>query len=339
MFGIRKTRGFYDDFEAGFGLCILGAPAGPAQAAVAGASGSAGCSLLFAIPPLKMLRLAVKPVTSWQPASVLLTLYLITFLQRILESRSQIRLAQEDLNRLFHNHRINILGACLFIGLLPSAASMLLCAELVKNETEGCLSPRDQVFTASWLRHIPESALPTYTAVLLILAFDLDVVAAVSIVCVLAAVIYRVRPAELKRFFLSAFEKKMLGNTLLVLILKEFLSRTGALEALPRALSALPLPSYLIFGLLFFLAMLVSGSTAAIAMAAPLAFSAAQGNVPRMVFLMCVTHGASQLLPTHVCLVVAADYFHLPLGSLVRRTIPAVALFCLGAAAYYQLLL
>ena len=126
----------------------------------------------------------------------------------------------------------------------------------------------------------------------------------------------------------------MLGNTLLFLILKEFLSRTGALEALPRAL-----PSYLIFGLLFFLATLVSGSTAAIAMAAPLAFSAAQGNVPRMVFLMCVTHGASQLLPTHVCLVVAADYFHLPLGSLVRRTIPAVALFCLGAAAYYQLLL
>ena len=74
-------------------------------------------------------------------------------------------------------------------------------------------------------------------------------------------------------------------------------------------------------------------------MAAPLAFSAAQGNVPLMVFLMCVTHGASQLSPTHVCLVVAADYFHLPLGSLVRRTIPAVALFCLGAAAYYQLLL
>ena len=169
MFGIRKKRGFYDDFEAGFGLCILGAPAGPAQAAVAGASGSAGCSLLFAIPPLEMLRLAVKPVTSWQPASVLLTLYLITFLQRILELRSQIRLAQEDLNRLFHNRRIKILGACLFIGLLPSAASMLLRAELVKNETDGCLSSRDQAFTASWLRHIPESALPTYTAVLLML--------------------------------------------------------------------------------------------------------------------------------------------------------------------------
>lgn len=298
----------------------------------------AAAALLFAIPPLEMLRLAVKPVTNWQPASVLLTLYLITFLQRILESRSQIRLAQEDLNRLFHNRRINILGACLFIGLLPSAASMLLCTELVKNETEGCLSPRDQAFTASWLRHIPESALPTYTAVLLMLnlsgvetaAFLLEMLPPVLM---LGAIGYlfclrRVRPAELKRFFLSAFERKMLGNTLLVLILKEFLSRTGALEALPRALSALPLPSYLIFGLLFFLATLVSGSTAAVAMAAPL-----------MVFLMCVTHGASQLSPTHVCLVVAADYFHLPLGSLVRRTIPAVALFCLGAAAYYQLLL
>ncbi len=106
-------------------------------------------------------------LTTWSSFSVLLSLYLITFLQRILESRGQIRLAQQNLNAVFHNRRVNIIGACLFIGLLPSAASMILCSDIVKEATDGYLKPKEQAFVSSWFRHIPESALPTYTAVLL----------------------------------------------------------------------------------------------------------------------------------------------------------------------------
>ena len=126
-------------------------------------------ALLYKIPIRNIFNLNMKVITGRSSISVLLSLYLITFLQRILEARSQIKLAQNDLDGLFHNRRINIIGACLFIGLLPSAASMLLCAELVKNSTEGYLNEKEQAFTASWFRHIPESCLPTYTAVLLML--------------------------------------------------------------------------------------------------------------------------------------------------------------------------
>ena len=272
-------------------------------------------AILYQIFPLDMVHLTGKVITSWSSISVLLSLYLITFLQRILEARSQIRLAQEDLNGLFHNRRINIIGACLFIGLLPSAASMLLCAELVKNSTDGYLDSKDQAFVSSWFRHIPESVLPTYTAVLLmlslsgvetakfmagmippvlflgalgyfvylrrvpttvdtpkssnrladllhllghlwslililvlILAFHFEVVTAVLISIILSIFVYHVTAQELKQFVFSAFEKKMLGNTFLVLILKEFLSFTGVLPQLPDALANLPLPTYLIFG-------------------------------------------------------------------------------------------
>lgn len=38
-----------------------------------------------------------------------------------------------------------------------------------------------------------------------------------------------------------------------------------------------------------------------------------------MVYLMCVAHAASQISPTHVCLVVASDYFHVTLGDLVKN--------------------
>ena len=368
--------------------------------------GLAATALFFGILPPDMLKLTGKVVTGWSSLSVLLSLYLITFLQRILESRSQIRLAQEDLNRLFHNRRINIIGACLFIGLLPSAASMLLCAELVKNATDGYLEPKEQAFVSSWFRHIPECTLPTYTSVLLmlslsgvetarfmagmivpvvilgalgyfvylrkvptavdtpksenrlkdfgrlighlwslililvlILVFHLQVVLAVLITIVLSIFVYRIRPAELKTFVFSEFEKKMLGNTFLVLVLKEFLAFTGVLTRLPDALSALPLPMYLIFGLLFFLATLINGSTAAIAMGTPLAFAAIPGGAPLMIYLMCMTHAANQLSPTHICLVVATDYYHVTLGDLVRKTLPLTVTFCVLITLYYNLLL
>lgn len=368
--------------------------------------GLAATAILYQIFPSDMVHLTGKVIVSRSSISVLLSLYLITFLQRILEARSQIRLAQEDLNGLFHNRRINIIGACLFIGLLPSAASMLLCAELVKNSTDGYLDAKEQAFVSSWFRHIPESVLPTYTAVLLmlslsgtetakfmigmippvlflgalgyfvylrripttvdtpksanrladllhllrhlwsliltlvlILAFHFEVVTAVLVSIVLSIFVYHVTAQELNQFVFSSFEKKMLGNTFLVLILKEFLSFTGVLPQLPDALAKLPLPTYLIFGLLFFLATIISGSTAAIAMGTPLAFAAIPGGAPLMIYLMCMAHAASQLSPTHVCLVVASDYFHIPLGDLVRKTMPISLTFCVLITVYYHLLL
>ena len=173
---------------------------------------------------------------------------------------------------------------------------------------------------------------------LLILAFHFQVVAAVAVTIAAAILVYRVRVDELKRMVRSAFEKKMLGNTFLVLVLKDFIAGTGVLEQLPDAMAALPLPTYLIFALLFFVATVISGTTGAIAMGAPLAFAAIPGGMPLMVYLMCIVHAASQVSPTHVCLVVASDYFHVPLGGLIRRTLPVSLLFCVLMTGYYRLL-
>ncbi|MCI8512033.1 MAG: DUF401 family protein [Lachnospiraceae bacterium] len=375
----------------------------PLHEALAG--GAAAVIVLFRVPPVTAGRTVASVLTTWSSLAVLLSLYMITFLQRILEARRQIKLAQEDLNGIFHNCRINAAGASLFIGLLPSAASMILCSEIVKDASDGYLKPKEQAFVASWFRHIPESTLPTYTGVLLmanltgveigtymigmivpvctltllgymlylrripaetgtppsasrgrdalhlfchlwslllilllILAFHFQVVAAVAVTIAAAILVYRVRVDELKRMVRSAFEKKMLGNTFLVLVLKDFIAGTGVLEQLPDAMAALPLPTYLIFALLFFVATVISGTTGAIAMGAPLAFAAIPGGMPLMVYLMCIVHAASQVSPTHVCLVVASDYFHVPLGGLIRRTLPVSLLFCVLMTGYYRLL-
>lgn len=367
--------------------------------------GLAATALLYRIPPAAALERAAGVFTDWDSLSVLLSLYLITYLQRMLEARQQIKLAQQDLNRLFHNRRVNTAVAPLFIGLLPSAAAMILCGDIVKDSTQGYLDPKEQAFVTSWFRHIPESTLPTYTGVLLmtslsgvplphfmagmilpiaalflvgywpcihrlpkdpgtppsenrlrdvwnlfghlwplllilalILAAKFQVVTAVLASILLTALVHRFSPGELLPFFKSAFEKKMLLSTLFVLILKEFIAYTGVLQLLPEALSVLPIPTWLVFALLFFFGGIISGTQGIIALGTPMAFSAIPGGMPLMVLLMCMCHAASMVSPVHVCLVVAADYYHITMGELIRKNIPSALVFSALMLGYYQVL-
>ena len=374
-------------------IVILLALKRPLYQAILGALIAA--ALLYRIPPRAILSQTARVFTDWNSFSVLVSLYLITYLQRMLEARSQIKLAQLDLNGLFHNRRVNAAGAPLFIGLLPSAAAMILCADIVKDSTDGYLDPKEQAFVTSWFRHIPESTLPTYTGVLLMASlsgqplgrFMLGMIIPMLILAlvgyfpyflrlprdpgtprsenrardalnlvkhlwslmlilvlilafdfVLAAFVYRFSFAELKGFLVSAFEVKLLLNTFLILVLKEFISYTGVLTLLPAVLSTLPIPEWLVFAIMFFVGGAISGSNGIIALGTPLAFSTLDGGIPLMVLLMCMCHAASLISPVHVCLVVASDYFKITMGQLIRKTIPASLVFALLMIGYYLLL-
>lgn len=363
-------------------------------------------ALLFRITPLQIIRQTSGVLTNWNSLSVLVSLYLITYLQRMLEARNQIKMVQQDLNGLFHNRRINTAGAPMFIGLLPSAAAMILCGDIVKDATDGYMDSREQAFVTSWFRHIPESSLPTYSGVLLmvnlsgvplpefmlgmivpvlvlvflgywlylrrlpadpgtppvqnrrgealklichlwtlivvlslILVFGLSVVPAVLIVLIMAAVYYRFNPVELCIMARRSIEVNLLANTFLVLVLKEFIAYTGVLTLLPEVLSGLQVPGYLVFALMFFAGSLISGTNGIIALGTPLAFAAIPGGMPLMVLLMCMCHAASQVSPTHVCLVVAAEYYHITLGELIRKTLPVALTFAVLMIGYYNILI
>lgn len=342
--------------------------------------------------------------TSWSAISILLAFYFIAFFQRTLETRRQLELAQKDLNGIFHNRRINTAGSSIFIGLLPAAAAMNLCSQIVKDATDGYLNKKEQAFVTSWIRHIPESILPTYSSVLLmlsisgletasyitgmlipviilmaigyfaglnripkdpgtpvsenkmqdvvnlfkhlwslmliillILVFKMEVCWAVLVVTIGCIFIYRVKWNELKPIFRSAFETRLLLNTYMVLVLKEFISHTGALEILPDMVQKLPLPTYLIFAVLFFIITVISGSNGAIAVGAPLAFAALPVNTALIVYLMCITHAASQMGLTHTCVMVAAEYYGITFGEMIRKTVPYSLLFCVLMTIYYNL--
>lgn len=385
---------------------IIGLLAAKRPLRLAFLGGMLAVAVLFRMPIFEVLGRAGGVLIDPDSLSILISLYLITFLQRMLEKRDQITLAQRDLDGLFHNRRVNAAVASMFIGLLPSAAATILCGDMVRDASDGYLASDEQAFVTSWFRHIPETTLPTYSSVLLMaglsgvplprfmlgmlppiavmlalgwavslrkipsdpgtpkspnrardavglvqhlwaflailvlmLAFDVPVVAAVLAVLAAAVFVYRFRPGELRPMVKSAFDRDLLLNTYLVLVFKEFIAFTGVLELLPGLLAKLPVPSYLVFALLFFVGGIISGMNAIIALGTPLAFAALPGGASLMVLLMCMCHAASQLSPTHVCVVVAAEHFGIPLSRLIRRVLPVALLFCALMVGYYRILI
>lgn len=81
---------------------------------------------LYGVTPLRSWQLLIITVQDWNMMSILIILYLLTFLQKMLDRRHQIQLALQDLNGLFNNRRINASIAPIFLGLLPSTAVILI---------------------------------------------------------------------------------------------------------------------------------------------------------------------------------------------------------------------
>ena len=53
---------------------------------------------------------------------------------------------------------------------------------------------------------------------------------------------------------------------------------------------------------------------------------------------MSSSYAAMQISPTHVCLFVAAEYFKVNIGELVKRNIPMILLFFAAALGYTAVL-
>ncbi len=123
--------------------------------------------LLWQIPLGTCGELLWTATKDWDNITVLLVLYIITFLQRLLERRQQLKAAQLDLNGIFNNRRINATVAPIFIGLLPSAAAAIICGDIVSDACRDDLTTDEKAFVTSYFRHIPESFLPTYTSVII----------------------------------------------------------------------------------------------------------------------------------------------------------------------------
>lgn len=364
--------------------------------------------ILYTVPIGKSLELFKHGITDTNTINLILAFYSITFIQRMLEKKNFINLAEQTLDNIFNSKRVNIMLAPFIIGLLPSVSAVLIAAPIVKNSAGDSLSTEEKAFVTSYYRHISETFLPTYASILLalnlsgiqatrfvfamlpivailfilgyvfyvkkipktpvsienknidkirefkklfiylwpiiavitlILGFSVPVWIASLTIIVLFAIIHRFTLKELFPMIRGAFEVKLILSTVCIMIFSKVLAHVGIITRLPTYFEHLSLHPVIVFGLIFLASTLIAGSQATIALVIPMAFAAIpDGGVPMMVFLMSLTYIAMQISPTHICLLITAEYYNITFIDLVRKTMPVLVSFLVITIVYSWLL-
>ncbi|EQB89552.1 integral membrane protein (TIGR00529 family) [Clostridium punense] len=132
-------------------------------------AGILGTILLYGINPVQSIKLIKDGAFSLATLNLILAFYTITFLQRMMEKRDHLMLAEKSLSNLFNNRRVNAMIAPFIIGLLPSPGAVLIASPIVDNAGENYISIEEKTFITSYFRHISEAFLPTYSTILLAL--------------------------------------------------------------------------------------------------------------------------------------------------------------------------
>lgn len=123
--------------------------------------------LLYWMPAQTVGRAVVVGALSWDTIQLLLVLYLITFLQRMLEKRHCLSDAKDALDGLFNSRRVDASVAPTLLGMLPAVGTVLICGDIVRESTDGYLKVEEQACVTSYYRHVSELFFPTYTSILI----------------------------------------------------------------------------------------------------------------------------------------------------------------------------
>ena len=134
---------------------------------IAVAVGAVLGAILYQMGFVHSFEVAWRGVWNADTISVIVITYLITFLQRMMEQKGDLLLAQRSLSGIFNSRRVNASVAPIFIGLLPSPAAAFIAGDMVKSSCGDYLDKNEQAFVTSYFRHIPESCLPTYSSIIL----------------------------------------------------------------------------------------------------------------------------------------------------------------------------
>lgn len=180
---------------------------------------------------------------------------------------------------------------------------------------------------------------PLAACILIVITFNISIMIVLPCIIVAAIIVYKLSAEEILRFAKSSFETRIIFNTIILMMFKNLISYTGVMENIPVLFEKAPLPLFVSFGMLMLFGTIISGANAMIVLIIPLAFSAFPGaGTPLLVFLMALSYIAMQISPTHICLAVITEYFHVSWAELVARTLPVAVSFIVIVHLYYLLL-
>lgn len=189
------------------------------------------------------------------------------------------------------------------------------------------------------IRNLFLSLWPVGLIIFGVMTVDIDVYLVTIFVIILYFFVNKFKFSDIRPFFKAAFEPNVILSTIFMLVFKDYILNTDAVESLPRLFAQLPLPNYLVFSGICFIGSVIAGSTAILAIGLPLAYATIpNGGAPLLVLLSSMAFAAMQVSISHICLFLSSAYFKVEVASLIKRTIPVITVFCILLVGYYLLL-
>ena len=231
--------------------------------------------------------------------------------------------------------------ASFVLGMLPVVVCLFLAGYVVylrkiPKETGLVYEEAKSVY---W-KLLVKSIWPIFLSIAIVLTLNTPVWVAVLTCIVLEFFVQTFSFAEIKPFFRTAFESKLMLNTLAVMVFGNLLRSTGVVDLLPIYLAKLPIPTFLIWALIFAIGTLVGGSMTIFVLAIPMLMASvpAAEFYPMFLLVMSVSYTVMQVNPTHICLTLCAEDYKIPLGSLIVKTAPLAAVATALCIGYYFIL-
>lgn len=226
------------------------------------------------------------------------------------------------------------------IGMLPEIVILILvgCFWLYRGRVPVMAEGEKSANVAKDLKDFIFGIWPIIGAIILIVGFGTPTWAAVLIMTVAYYLTGKFGLTEVKPFFISSIQPQMLISMVSIYVFTGILRASNAIDLLPDFFNKLPIPTFLIFVLICFFGSIVAGSMTMTSTMIPVAMASIPGaGLPLLCLLMTANYCASQISPTHVCLSISADNFKVPLGEVIKNTVPILLTFLPIAIAYYLL--
>ena len=122
--------------------------------------------VMFRLPLATAGQTALHTLTGWDVWSVNLAMYVISVLVYELDLRHRFEDAQRAMNGLMRDPRLKTSLACMFIGLMQGPATVTICGGMVDMMAGDHLKNDEKAAVATYLRHISEAMVPTFTGVI-----------------------------------------------------------------------------------------------------------------------------------------------------------------------------
>ncbi|MDL2216037.1 DUF401 family protein [Ruminococcaceae bacterium OttesenSCG-928-N02] len=137
----------------------------------------------------------------------------------------------------------------------------------------------------------------------------------------------------------KSFNRTMILSTFFSMIFKQVLTSTGVVARLPAMFEGLPIPTFMVFSIIFFAGTFVGGLQTMIPLILPVALATVPGSPAALLMLLMATgHLAAQVNPTHLCLTLSCEYFGVGLGDLIKKTVPTITISYVLTTLYYVLI-